>query len=239
MRTVVVTNQKGGAGKTVLSAQAVYFALEKGLRVFALDFDPQGSLSRVHFKDSPARIVSSDFLSTPLDVVPELVGNLLVGVGNPTLRKVAVDEKILKANLAKLKGHVDVVIIDTAGSINSFAQAALMCATHVVCPVEVGDYELDALEPLLKDIQTIKQRYNPKLINVGLLPSRVRTVSSSVRQDVQALRDALGKLVLPQQLAVREAVRQTIKQKKPVWKLLKDKAERQQWLGACEAMILA
>src|SRR4051812_38444503 len=44
MRALVLTTQKGGAGKTTLAASLAVAAQEDGERVLAIDVDPQGSL---------------------------------------------------------------------------------------------------------------------------------------------------------------------------------------------------
>jgi len=44
MRTLVLTTQKGGAGKTTLAASLAVAAQQDGERVLAADIDPQGSL---------------------------------------------------------------------------------------------------------------------------------------------------------------------------------------------------
>ena len=46
MRTIAFVTQKGGAGKTTIAASLAVAAASAGERVVALDFDPQGSLTR-------------------------------------------------------------------------------------------------------------------------------------------------------------------------------------------------
>jgi chromosome partitioning protein len=238
MKIITVTNQKGGAGKSVFGTNLAFFALRKGLRVLAIDLDPQGSMSQVTFKGHVPHLSATDFVSVP--VKPPVLGEgdqLIVVASNGTLRRAAVDPKVLKANLAAFEDLIDVVIIDTAGSINTLAQAAMMCSTHVVCPVEVGAYELDALKPLIENIKTIQQQHNPKLKNLGLLPSKVYTQSSVTRADVEILRNTLGKRVMSFQLSFRSAVQLSVKMKKPVWEVAKDRTTKDEWLNACEAVI--
>ena len=47
-RRIAFVNEKGGSAKTTLtSSLAAYYALRRGRRVLALDFDPQGQLGKV------------------------------------------------------------------------------------------------------------------------------------------------------------------------------------------------
>ena len=238
MRIITVTNQKGGAGKSVLATNLVFLAIEEKKRVLALDLDPQGSMSMVTFKGHKPQLKSSEFVSELIEA-HSLGENeyLMSAVASSSLRRVVVDEKILAKNLKKYEGLVDVVIIDTAGSINTLAQAAMMCSTHVVCPVEVGAYELDALLPLLENIKTVQKQFNPKLVNLGLLPSKVYTQSAVTRSDLAMLRESLGKRVMPFQLSFRAAVQLSVKLKKAVWRVAKTKAAKDEWLQACKAIL--
>lgn len=44
--SVSLINMKGGVGKTTIASQLAHFAADDGLRVLAVDLDPQSNLSR-------------------------------------------------------------------------------------------------------------------------------------------------------------------------------------------------
>lgn len=44
MKTIVLTNQKGGVGKTTSSSEFAYLFSQKGYKVILISFDQQGDL---------------------------------------------------------------------------------------------------------------------------------------------------------------------------------------------------
>ena len=50
--------------------------------------------------------------------------------------------------------------------------AALIAATHAVCPIELEEYSIDGVTDMLKTIFGIRQRYNPKLELAGIVRNR-------------------------------------------------------------------
>ena len=121
---IVVAQQKGGAGKTMLAANLAT-ALAGQQRVTLLDIDPQRSLARWH----QLRSVHSHL---------------------PPLGFSDVSGWRVKGELDRLAREADVLIVDTPPQIDSDAARAIRAAALVLVPVQPSLPDLWASEATLK-----------------------------------------------------------------------------------------
>lgn len=133
MKTITLVTQKGGAGKTTLSASLAVAAAQAGERVIALDLDPQGSLAawgEAREGDSPA----VDRLGE--DRIPQL----------PEI-------------LAALKGEgFTVAIIDTAGRESTVGNLAMRAADLCLIPARPSSIDLKATLPTVESLMRLGGR---------------------------------------------------------------------------------
>lgn len=252
MRVLAVANQKGGVGKSTLTAHLAYAAIEAGLRVLLVDFDKQGSLSLsfpAAADAAPGLLASSLFSGEATDQAPEVLGERLAIIrADDTLAMlsggVAGAEKRPAQNLRRFAGSYDLCLIDTPGAIGfnpPMTIGALVAADAVVCPFSVGLYEAKGLQDLWAYLKSIKTpAYNPRLRLMGLLPSKINTKSSEERKALEQLRAAFGPVILPGLLAERTAVKQSIMRRRPVWKNTKGAghlAAANEWRTVCNHIL--
>lgn len=122
MRVLSLQAFKGGVGKTTLSSALATAAWKDGLRVVAIDLDPQGSLAAWADRrgDDPP-----DVISTQAVRLPKLV--------------------------EKLTGEVDLLILDTPpNAADPAGLAAIQIATYVLVPSRVAMADLEATIPTFK-----------------------------------------------------------------------------------------
>lgn len=118
MRTIVVANQKGGAGKTTLAGHLAVAAEAAGAGpVVLIDMDPQGSLADWW----NARAAESPRFARPA-------------------------ESALPAALRELEAAgVALVIVDTPPQVGPLIQSAINCADLVVVPTRPSPHDLRAV----------------------------------------------------------------------------------------------
>ena len=117
MHVIVFASQKGGAGKTTLTAHLAVAGEATGLYTALIDLDPQGSLS--------------DWWNVRASKLPDLVPTTLDG---------------LKAKLASLRAAgYDAVFIDTPPAITDAIEAVVKEATFVVIPARPSPHDLRAV----------------------------------------------------------------------------------------------
>lgn len=252
MRTLAVANQKGGVGKSTLTAHLAYAALEAGLRVLLVDLDKQGSLS-LSFQpsgDQAAGLVASQLFGGEAPTLePEVLSDRLAIIrADDTLALlnggVAAAERRPAQYLKQFAASYDLCLIDTPGAIGfnpPMTVAALIAADAVVCPFSVGLYESKGLADLWAYLKGIKSAtYNPRLRLMGLLPSKINTKSREEREALQELRQKFGAVILPGMLAERTAVKQSIMRRRPVWRHTKGAghlAAAKEWRDVCNHIL--
>lgn len=252
MRVLVVVNQKGGVGKTTLAVHLAYAAAEAGLRSLLVDLDKQGSLS-VSFPPQPTEVASLTasalFSDTPPTLAPAALPNGMAIIrADDTLALVQSNgkgaERRPAERLRDFAADYDLCIIDTPGLIGfnpPMTVAALLAADAVVCPFSVGLYEAKSLSELWDYLKAVKsQAYNPRLRLIGLLPSKVNTKSKHERQALEEIRAALRTAIMPNVLAERTVVKQSILSRRPVWKNTKGASHlsaAREWRDACDRIL--
>lgn len=243
MKTLTVANQKGGVGKTTIATHLSYRARELGRRVLMVDMDRQGNLSQSFPSQQPAGPEGlASALFGPGPVVPEVLEDgLAILRADESLSLLdgsnSLTHKTPAARLRELGSAYDVCIIDTPGVLGfnpPMTIAALIATDAVVCPFGVGVYEAKALGDLWQYLRNIRANgYNPTLRVLGLLPSKVNTMSRVDKAQLAELRNAFGDKILPHILAERAAVKQSIARGRPVWKGIRGaghKVAAEEWL---------
>ena len=163
MIRILITNQKGGVGKSTISANlARYFASTRKLRTTLLDFDSQASSTRwvkaVQKHDAPDAIRVEQFQ------VPKTGG----------FNRVVIETRRV---MRQLEPDTDIVIADLTW--NDFLNSELLFEFDlVVLPTAVSDVELITTVEFAKRHQWVFEstRYHPTLV---IVPSRVRTDQTS------------------------------------------------------------
>src|SRR3954468_22599527 len=69
----------------------------------------------------------------------------------------------LRASLESLRGHRDIVVIDTPPELGFLMTTALIASDWYMIPVFPSGYDLKGLETLWRNVEKVKTRYNPDL----------------------------------------------------------------------------
>jgi len=228
LKTLVVNNEKGGVGKSMIAVHLAWYFAECGKRVLFLDLDPQSNGSTT-LAEHAGDIDAAALFARPVAIPPPTGGRIRVLGGSAALRGiVAVDGKIIeqfRSNLKDASRGYDIAIIDTPPTFGVRNLAALIAGQFVIAPIDLDDYAIDGIETLLKHIVGVRQKYNPDLTFLGLIPNRLQTTSPRQRENLKSLVLRFGTKylfdgVIPQRSSIGEA----LAEKKPVWSLPKTAA---------------
>lgn len=225
MIKVAITNQKGGVGKSTVSAHMAFFLAEQGNRVLVIDLDPQANCSKTlskseHAKDSGFN-ASSLFKPEALAVPEAQESGIYVIKADAGLADVErMDNKVInyfRAHIKALEAHYDFCVIDTAPTIGVRMSAALIASQYVLAPVELEDYSLDGITMMLQTIIGIKQRFNPSLHFLGMLPNRVKGTSPRQKEALQTLLSSYAQYMVHAKIGDRQSIPESLGQGMPVW----------------------
>ena len=215
MRTIAVTNQKGGSGKTTSAVNLAAALGEKGRRVLVVDLDPQASASAwLGVKDGGKGLLEVftgearlEDLVVPtsaegVDLVPSsawLANAEKALAGEPGA------ETVLRRAVARLGNRWDFVLIDCPPALGLLTVSALTAADEVLVPLEASAMALAGLAGLTRTVELVADRLNPGLSIAAVLACRVDGRTNLSKDVVDSLRASLGEKVL--KTVVRENVR--------------------------------
>jgi len=173
MTVLVVSNQKGGVGKTTTAISLGAAMVDRGQRVLIVDLDPQANAtSGLGISKERANGIYGVLLhERPLSeaVVPTAVPGLDLLPSGPDMAGAEVElvpvmarEYRLRKALRDSAGY-DTVIVDCPPSLGLLTVNALAAGDGVVVPVQCEYYALEGLAQLLDTIEAVRERLNEKL----------------------------------------------------------------------------
>lgn len=91
------------------------------------------------------------------------------------------------------------VVIDTPPDLSIMTDNALVAATHVVVPIDLQAFSMDALKKTLDKVEQIQShpRFNPGLKLVGIVLTKCNLRHNEERDWFNVLKDEYGDLILP------------------------------------------
>lgn len=211
MRTIAITNNKGGSGKTTTTVNLAAAFAERGLRVLVVDLDPQGSATE-WLGGRPTETSLLEYSEGGMGVSNLVVGTTAPGVSlipaSPSLVPSgetggnAIGFAIVRA-FARLPPRWDLVLIDTPPVLGYLSLAPLVASTRVLIPVEGHALAIPGVTSVLGSVERAQRRVNPRLKILGILACRISRTSHT-REVVTRLRAQFGGVVLEQ--SIREAI---------------------------------
>lgn len=180
MRKIAVLNQKGGVGKTTTSVNLAAALAERGCRVCLIDLDPQAHASLhlgVAVHDDHPTVYDMLCGDAEVDQVRQWVkGNLAVIPSNLDLAAAEMElasevgrEIILRDRLERDAEEFDFVILDCPPSLGVLTLNALTAADEVFLPLQPHFLALHGLSKLLRTIEIVAKRLNPRLRLTGIV----------------------------------------------------------------------
>ena len=213
-RVIAFANQKGGVAKTTTTLNLGVALVEKGMRVLAVDLDPQGNLTmsqgwnpdeidRSMFDVLCHRLPIGEIVRTnELDVA---VSSIDLAGAELALASMIGRERALEKALMPVRENYDFVLIDTPPSLGLLTINALVAADGVIVPVQCEYLSLRGLVQLENTLTMIRENLNPTVEIEGILPTMFDKRLLHSREAVEILKENFGDLVL--NTKIRKTVR--------------------------------
>lgn len=216
---IIMTNQKGGVGKTTLVFHLASLFSADGNKVLAVDLDPQANLTSCFIRGDlpPESNVSLLFMEGSPRPLP--VGDRLDLVGtDPNLglhEDRSSTERIhaIKDWLDSLPDY-DVVLFDTPPAMGLFTRSALMASDFALIPADVSWFAYKGLADLVSSIESLRASHQAEVRPLGIILNSMQERHGFAQETWAALDDKYGHLLfkatIPESVRVREAVSQGI-----------------------------
>jgi chromosome partitioning protein len=197
-------NQKGGVAKTTSTLNLAVALQEKGLKVLAVDLDPQGNLtmSQGFNPDSITRSMFDVLVHRlPVDhVIMEAEIDIAVSSIDLAGAELALSatigrERALDKALTGVRDRYDYVLIDTPPSLGLLTINALVASDGVIVPVQCEYLSLRGLVQLENTLTMIRENLNPNVRIIGILPTMFDGRTLHSREAIEILQENFGDLV--------------------------------------------
>ncbi len=213
---IVVTNQKGGVGKTTTCAAFTGIFRSRGKSVLAIDMDPQGNLSFSLGTEDRGYTIH-DVMTGNCDIrdaiktthICDVITSNILLSGSELELVSPKREFILREILKSVKDEYDYIIIDTPPALSILTINAYTAADDMIIPMTPEILSLQGIAQLRETVLAVKKYYNKRLNLRGILLtkySKKLKLAQEVSEMVQIVADQLGTTVIDTRISVSAAV---------------------------------
>lgn len=220
-RTIAITNQKGGVGKTTTSINLSACLAEKKKKVLVIDIDPQGNttsgfgIEKNDLENTIYELILGEcsikdcIINNVIENVSVLPSNVNLAAAEIELIGIERKEYILRNEVDWVRDSYDYIIIDCPPSLSMLTVNAMTTADTVLVPIQCEYYALEGLSQLIHTVNLVKERLNSDLDMEGVVftmyDSRTNLSNQVVDNVKNHLKQNVYKTIIPRNIRLAEA----------------------------------
>ena len=209
MKKIAVMNQKGGVGKSTISANLAYGLNDIGKSVLLVDLDPQAHSCEIYKSNSSISYTLKDLFTDvrfnvnqaimPACVKSKEIKGLDVIHNSILFAKIAEQvssrihrEKILHNHLRRL--NYDYIILDCPPNLGVITVNAIYTADMVLIPITYDKGALDGMADLVDTIKEVKESMDSSYLIVrNLFDSRTKQTNAYIDLELKPFSERILK----------------------------------------------
>ena len=211
---LALVNVKGGVGKTTSAVNLAAAFARSGLKVLAVDLDPQGSATtsfgvpREEASPSVAEVLLGEVelaeavRETRVEGIALLPASLRLAGADLALARKHEPDKILKRALSSVRRRYDVVVLDCPPGLSIRTANALAASDAYIVPVLPHHLDMEALAGFFEALSTLKERIGKLPELLGILLTQVDHRTQVTDEVVAAIRGTWGKRVFRTEIPI-------------------------------------
>ncbi|MDR1572005.1 MAG: ParA family protein [Clostridiales Family XIII bacterium] len=202
-KTIVITNQKGGVGKTTTACAVITGLAAKGFSVLGVDLDPQGNFGFCLGADIEGSPTSYDLMKglkgaeetiQTIDGIGIIPSNILLSGAEQEFTMLG-RETLLKKGLAPVTDSYDYIIVDTPPALNILTANAYTASDCLIILMMPEILSVLGISQLRETIELVKSIYNPRIEILGILLNkydRRRRLTRDVEEMAEEIAEKLS-----------------------------------------------
>ncbi len=209
MIRILVSNQRGGVGKTTTAITLCRYLADTSRRVLLIDTDPQGSVETVlgvranhHLAHFVAhRYALSECILNVRPGFDVLCSNRETLQAEAALMGAQAREVVLQHLLNPVEKDYDAIIIDSAPSISILQTCAMYYAGSVLIPVDMDSLSVTGAGATITAVSQLNEFLRAHVRVLGFLPTQVdkrMQMTQAVLQSLEVFKERYGIPVLPE-----------------------------------------
>jgi chromosome partitioning protein len=226
MIRLLVSNQRGGVGKTTTTVNLAHYLSALNKKVLLIDIDPQGSLEQVlgvKAQHHLAHFIAHRFALSECTVNYNSNIDVLCSSRDTLQAEAALmgaqAREVVLHHLLKHEEHTyDAVLIDSAPSISILQSCAMYYTKSVLIPTDMDSLSVTGAMATITAANQLNDFLHTDVRVIGILPTQVDRrlqMAQSTLATLETIRDRYGIAVLPE-IRADSTVAKSLRARKPL-----------------------